>query len=252
MRTVHSEWRKLTSIRMWIGLTIAAVLFTALNVGVVIALSGVELEGAPMPGLGGADQMRALYGSAGASSVFALVLGILAITSEYRHATITATLLATPNRGRLIAAKMAVSAILGAFIGLLCMLATLALVLIGALVKDIGEMVWTDFAAITGGAVLGFAVFAVLGVGFGALIRNQIAAIVAALVWTLLVESLIVALWPWLGKWLPGGALNGVLQAESFGGDPYLAVIPATLVLLGYAAVFAAAASRITMRRDIT
>lgn len=252
MRTFASEWRKLTSIRMWMGLTVAAVLFTALNVGVLIALSGLEIQGAPIPGLGSPEQMRALYGSVGGSAVFALVLGILAITSEYRHQTITATLLATPKRGKVIAAKMAAASLLGALMGLLCMLVTLAEVGVGMLLKDLGAIHWGDFATISGGAILGFAVFAVLGVGFGSLVRNQIAAVVAALVWTMLVESLVVALWPWLGKWLPGGALNGVLMAESIAGEPYLAVLPATLVLLGYAVVFGAVAARITMRRDIT
>jgi len=151
-----------------------------------------------------------------------------------------------------VAAKMAASALLAAAIGLACVATTLAILGIGMVFRDIGPVDWRDLAAIAAGVCLGFAVYAILGVGFGSLVRNQIAAITAALVWVLLIESLVVSFWPNIGKWLPGGALSGVLQAESFAGAAYLAVLPATLLLLAYAGGFALLATRITMRRDIT
>jgi ABC-type transport system involved in multi-copper enzyme maturation permease subunit len=252
MNTFASEWRKLVSVRMWIGLAVAAALFTLLNAAVLIVLSGSEVQGAQIPGMDPDSTMRTLYGIAGQASVFALVLGILAITSEYRHQTITATLLATPNRGRLVAAKMGAAAVLSAVIGILCLVLTAASLLVGTWWKDLGPLEWADFAAVAGGIVLGFVCYAVLGVGFGSLVRNQIAAIVAALVWVMLVESLVVSLWPEVGKWLPGGALNGVLQVESFSGSSYLSVLPAALLLVGYAAVFGIVAVRTTLQRDIT
>ena len=46
----------------------------------------------------------------------------------------------------------------------------------------------------------------------GALVRNQIAAVVAALAWTFIVEQLLVALLPEVGRWTPGGAASAVLQ----------------------------------------
>ncbi len=252
MNTLRSEWRKLVSVRMWMGLAIAAILFTAINAGVLIALSGLDIEGGAVPVLTDPDALRTVYASAGQASVFALVLGILGMTSEYRHLTITSTLLATPRRGRLVAAKMTAAALLSAVIALACIAATLVILGVGMLFKDTAPMDWADFAAVSAGAVLGFAVYAVLGVGFGSLVRNQIAAVIAALIWVMLIESLIVSFWPQIGKWLPGGALAGVLQVESLSESGYLAVLPATVVLLAYAAGFGMLAVRTTLRRDIT
>ena len=51
MRTFRSEWRKLVSVRIWLGLAVAALLYTALNAGVLVALSGLDIGGAPVPAL---------------------------------------------------------------------------------------------------------------------------------------------------------------------------------------------------------
>lgn len=252
MNIVRSEAWKLLSVRMWLGLTVAAVLFTALNAGALVVLSGMDLGGQSSPALTDPATMRAVYGSVGASSALVLVLGILGITSEYRHQTITATLLATPSRGQMMAGKMTVHAVAGAVIGLLCVLTTLLALLIGIQFKEHAPIDVGTLAAVSGGAILGFAVYAVVGVGFGSLIRNQIAAVTVALVWVMLVEALIVAFLPAVGRWLPGGALNGVLQTPNYGATEYLPVWAAALVLLGYAVLFAAIATRTTLRRDIT
>jgi ABC-2 type transport system permease protein len=252
MNAVRSEWRKLISIRLWLGLAIAALAFTALNAGVLVILSGTTIQGEPFPSMTDPASLRSVYTSVGQSSVLVLVLGILSMTSEYRHQTITATVLATPARTRLVLAKMAANAVLGAFIGVLCAALTWVILLIGLAWKAHAPVDWGDFISVAGGLVLGFAVYAVLGVGFGSLVRNQIAAITAALVWVLLVEGIVVAIWPTVGKWLPGGAFSGVMQVQSIGGSSYLAVLPATLLLLGYAAVFAGVAVSTTLRRDIT
>jgi ABC-2 type transport system permease protein len=252
MNLLRSEWRKVVTIRMWIGLAAAAVAFTAVNAGILIALSGLDVQGSPVPALDDPEALRTVYGSAASSAAFVLVLGIVSMTSEYRHQTISATLLATPRRGAVVTAKMAAAAAFSAIIGAACVLVTAAAVGIGAAAKGIGPIVAGDFAAIAGGVVLGFAVYGVLGVGFGSLVRNQIAAITAALLWVLLAESLIVAFWPDVGRWLPGGALNGVLQLEAPSGADYLPVAAAAALLLAYAAVFAGVAVRTTLRRDIT
>jgi ABC-type transport system involved in multi-copper enzyme maturation permease subunit len=249
---LRSEWRKLTSVRMWQGLALAAVLFTAVNAGILVLLSGATVQGQPGTDLTDPVQMRALYSTVGSASALVLVLGILASTSEFRHQTITATLLATPSRPRIVAAKMLAAAGLAVAIAVLCVAAVAVIMLVGLPLKETAPLDWGAFAAAAAGAVLGFAVYAVLGVGFGALVRNQIAAVVGGLLWVLLVESLVVTFLPQVGKWLPGGALQGVMQGQSLTGDAYLAPWLAVLVLLGYAVALAAAAIRLTLRRDIT
>ena len=48
-----------------------------------------------------------LLGIAGLSQLFTLVLGILAVSTEFRHGTITPSLLVVPDRTRLVLAKLA-------------------------------------------------------------------------------------------------------------------------------------------------
>jgi ABC-type transport system involved in multi-copper enzyme maturation permease subunit len=118
--------------------------------------------------------------------------------------------------------------------------------------KSHADIPWTAMWQIAGGAVLGCALFAVLGVALGTLIRNQIAAILGVLVWVLIIESLLVTFLPTFGKWLPGGALNGILQATGPDNTSYLPVWGGALVLIGWTAAFGTLAAFTTQRRDVT
>ncbi len=100
--------------------------------------------------------------------------------------------------------------------------------------------------------MLGYAIYAAVGVCVGALVRNQIAAVVGALLWTVLAESLTVALLPQVGRWLPGGALAGVLQSTPVRGGTYLPVWAGALLLTAYGVAFALLAAATTLRRDVT
>ena len=85
----------------------------------------------------------------------------------------------------------------------------------------------------------------------GALIPNQILAVLGALIWLFLIEALLVAFLPTVGRWLPGGAANGLLQSSSFDND-LLDPWAGGLLLVAYALGFAALAARTTLRRDVT
>ena len=245
---LRSELRKVTSTRMVLGLTLALVGYTALNAAALVFFSGQQ--GAPP--LTEPSVARAVYASAGAGSVIVLVLGILGMTTEYRHMTITSTLLATPRRGRVMVAKSAVFAVVGVIEGVIACVVGIGLAALLLPLKDHAPVDGSTIAAIAGGTLLAFAIYGILGISVGALIRNQIAAIIAALVWVLLVEALVVALLPNVGKWLPGGAVSAILQTTSFSGTQYLPVWGGALLLAAYAVVLGAIAAATTMRRDIT
>ena len=102
-----AEYRKFTSTRMWWVLLIAMVAYLAF-IGAVLAFS-MTVEGDSMSGpvlLSGGDLARSIYAlTSPIGYVFALVIGSLAVTGEFRHKTITASLLVEPRRGVLLGAK---------------------------------------------------------------------------------------------------------------------------------------------------
>ena len=183
--------------------------------------------------------------------VVMLILGILAAGSEFRHRTIVAVLLATPHRARVFAVKVAVVAGLGAVfsavtfgLGLGTVVATLSAHGIGHLPPGIARLYL--------GTVVSSACFGMIGVALGALTRNTLGAIVAAIAWTLFVEQVILAaIVPGIERWLPTGAAIGLTDAP--GPDPVhsLPAAVASTVLAGYAIVMLLAASRTTIGRDV-
>ena len=256
MPLLRSELRKVTTTKVLFFLTLAVVLFTALNVCLLVYLTPSAM------GAENNDQLLMnpeyidnIVGAAGSSALFVLILGIVAMTGEYRHMTITATLLATPKRSRILIAKGLVFLVIGAIIGLIGFATAIVLATITLSGKEHAPIDSSIALQILGGVVLGFAIYAFLGVAVGALIRNQVAAVVGALVWVLVLEALITVFVDWIGKWLPGGALDAVLQATNVsgrGGSEVLSVGAGAAVLVGYAVLLGAIASTTTMRRDIT
>ena len=260
-----AEWRKLTTTKILWVLTAVGVLYSCLQVVTLVILTG----GAVFEGIADApieksmlldpDYITTLLAQVGTAATFVLLLGIIAMTGEFRHMTITSTLLATPRRSRVLLAKMVTYGLLGAAIA--CV--TLAFVLVAASVSLIPfEHAPITIGTITSvllGAAIGMALYAILGVSIGSLITNQVAAIVTALVWVLLIEALAGLAFPSAARWLPGGALNSAmdvaLRSDITGGLTQAETLPAwagIAVLLAYTGVFAAVASRTTLRRDIT
>ncbi len=119
--------------------------------------------------------------------LFVLLLGILLITNEYYHQTATTTFLTTPHRSRVVAAKL----ITGMFAAAGFWLFTLVINVIAGSIflktQGFGSQlgVWEVTRAILLN-LAAYAIWAVFGVGFGALIRSQIGATITATVLYLL------------------------------------------------------------------
>jgi hypothetical protein len=262
-RLLAAEWRKvLTTKMLWI-LVLVGIVYSSVNVVTLALVAAGLFPGVPTSPLGSLllepSYITTLLGQAGTAATFVLVLGIIAMTGEYRHMTITSTFLSTPRRGQVLAAKMALYAILGALVAVVTVAIVTAVTIVTLIPLEHAPLTASAVGVVFRGALLGFVLYAVLGVSLGALIRSQIAAIIIALIWVLLVESLVGLAFPAVTKWLPGGALNAVMDV-TVRADPTGALAPAdtlpawgaALVLLGYSVILAVLAALTTMRRDIT
>jgi hypothetical protein len=244
---VRAELLKVRTTRAPYWLALSGVLLSVLGVVANALTAGQQT----LPPLTDPAMARTVYSSAGGVTSLIPVIGILIMTTEYRFMTVTSTFLVTPRRGRVVTAKMVAAALVSALIGAVSIILSFALAAVILSVKTHAAVPVTTQLQIAGGVLLSCALYGILGVSVGALITNQVAAVVIALVWTFVVEALIVALLPSVGRWLPAGANNAILQGSRRGAD-FLPVWGGALVLIGYAVVLALVAARTTLRRDVT
>jgi ABC-2 type transport system permease protein len=258
---VRSELTKILSTRLWWGLLIGVVLYTGIQAAASAAFAGVDPgAGQPTtPGLDSAETLRGVYATAAVSGayIFALVIGVTGMTGEHRYETATPTFLATPKRVRVVVAKAIAHLAVGIGYGVV---AVLTAFLAGGLVvlvrgHDLGldsAGLWRAVAL----AILAVALWTLVGIGIGTLIRNQVAALLVAVAVTFLVEPLVslglyAADLDSVGKFLPSTASSAVTSPPTVYGEllPWWA---GALVLGGYAVLFAALGVWLSVRRDVT
>ncbi|MBT0567040.1 ABC transporter permease [Williamsia sp. CHRR-6] len=124
-----------------------------------------------------------------------MIMAVLAITSEFRFGTIRTTFQAVPRREVVMGAKATVYGGLGFVVTLI--LGVLTIVVGKLLSGDAGSAI--DLTGSTATRLYwGIPVYALLcvmiGLGVGALIRQTAGAIVALMLWSLVVESLLSAI----------------------------------------------------------
>lgn len=245
---VRSELIKIRTTRGWWAYLV-----------VLVALVGIgaaaEVGSRSLDERSGLDFQYALVDLIGISSLLAIILGITIVTTEFRHGTITPTLLATPGRERVLAGK----AIAGVLIAILFAAMAIIVVLVVASIYtsiDGGQLELADGEVVKRAAtnVLGVVLWLLMGLAIGSVVHSQVAALVGTLVWLFLVETLLVGLFSLLDidavqEYLPFHALDG---ADGTGGNNLLSYGPALAVTLGWIAVLGAAGAVRTSRRDIT
>ncbi|MDQ4133483.1 MAG: ABC transporter permease [Actinomycetota bacterium] len=244
---LRAEWRKVRTTRVVYGLLAGSVAFAVLGVvGGILGAGENDSFALETP-----EGVRNVFGAAAGGTALLAILGILGVTNEFRHGTIVPTLLVTPDRARVVGAKLATFALAGIVFAVVGCAVTIAIAVPWLAARDIDFSVTSrDVAVPLAGAVLAFALYGMLGVGVGTLIHNQVAAIVITLVWMMIIEGLIVALLPSVGRWLPGGALASVIGTANTRGD-YLPMWAGAVLLVAYVVAFAVAGTVLTTRRDI-
>ena len=248
IRLIRAEFTKLRTTRLIYGLAAAMAAFAVLTVVAGIADAG-RTEGNPLAVGRQPAHARRRPGDAAVGRRPAA--GILGMAGEFRHQTVTQTFLVTPDRGRVVAAKLVAYPLAGIALAL-AILAFTAAVAIGWLAaKGITpSLLDARLGRVLLGAVLAAGLCGLVGVGVAALVRNQVAALVGVAVWVLLVEGLLMSLLniPSLGKWLPSAAAAALTNP----GGAQLSRLAGTLLLAGYGLALALAGTRLVVRRDIT
>jgi ABC-2 type transport system permease protein len=182
-----------------------------------------------------------------AGMLFAGLAGAIAITAEIRYGTIRPTFLVTPRRGPVLAAKLTVSVLVGIIFGLLAEALMAADAAVAFATRGIdNQLTGGDYLQLLTGGAGAAALWAAAGVGIGALVRNQVSALVGLCAWMFVVESVSESFVPDFARLLPGGA--GLALA---GNSDELSAALGALLLVLYAAAAAAAGWLATLNRDI-
>ncbi len=271
MRTaVVVELRKILTTRTWWVLTLVMVGYMATMAVIMafsfvlalrepeseLALSGVDLTLDPLSVATSVYTLALALGY-----VFPAIMGALVVTGEFRHRTITATLLAEPRRGVVLGAKLVAVAPVGV---LLALAGTAGTVLGGAATLSLmgepallGDPVVQRTIVLS---VLALAIWSLVGVGFGSVLTNQVAAIVVLLAFTQFVEPmlrLLLAQWDAteeLSKYLPGAAGEAIAGSSlyvSSGLTDLLDPWQGAVVLCLYGIVLVLVGRVTSFRRDV-
>jgi ABC-2 type transport system permease protein len=191
-----------------------------------------------------------------ASTLFIMILAIVGITGEWRHRTITSSLLAAPHRPRFLAAKTLAFAAAGA---LLSLAISISISIVGYAILEARNLPTPDLGDLLGLIARNAGVAALLGafgVGVGSLVRNQAVAIVGILIAAFVVDQLLGQFAPGVEVFSPTGALPSAIQ----GVDPddvgmpkvdFLATVPALAVMLVWIGALFGSGAALLVSRDV-
>lgn len=246
---LDAELLKMRSTRATALLVLATLVLAVLTVATTVP--GVIEENAWIS-LDDPDLLANVVGNGfGAPLVLMTLLGVLAFTQEFRYGTITSTYLGEPRRTRVLVAKGLSLALASIVITIMTLAVSVACGIALIRSQDGNVTVTGQFWQTVGAGFVVMAAYGVVGVAVGALVPNQIAAVVGVLIWMLAVEQMVIPLFPEVGRWMPFAAASSLMQVGLSYGDKLLSVAMGGLVLLGYTAVTVVLALIVTPKRDV-
>jgi ABC-type transport system involved in multi-copper enzyme maturation permease subunit len=227
--TVRSEFTKIRSVRStyW-------TLFLLVAAGVAWSIAYCAGEASRWPSMSAQDKVgfdpaqSSIVGLALLGQLVIVVLGTLAITSEYSTGMIRTSLTVMPRRGVFYGAKAAVFAAVALVVAFL---ASFASFFIGQALLVGTHASATLSQPNVARAVIGSALYVVLcglfAFGLGAILRSTAGAMTAAYGFLFLVPQLAKALpsswYADVDRWLPGGdVVNAITNTQSVTASPHL------------------------------
>jgi ABC-2 type transport system permease protein len=244
---VRAEALKLRTTRTFWALTLGTLAFVAVSVTAMSAASHFSSRDHPV---------QEALAPVGPVQTLALLLGVLAVTSEFRHGTIIPALLITPKRIPLLGAKLITLTSGALVLGLVAFGGATAIVLPVLSARHItSELDVASVAGIIAGGSIVTVLAAAFGVGIGAIMRNQVGAVVTVLGFLYVLEPL-VSLVPGVGRAVQrfgfGGLASGASGTTGFSSSTrLLGQAPAVLVLAAYACVVLIGGATLPRRRDL-
>jgi ABC-type transport system involved in multi-copper enzyme maturation permease subunit len=248
---LSSEWLKIRTTRTFFWLLTALFALITLIVIAQIATSHKQA-------ISSAHDQLDMLGIGSLAVFIALIMGLVISTGEFRHGTITPTLLATPSRISVVIAK----ALAGGFFAVVLVGLAEALVVVELLivlpVKGIDFALQGGPAArFIGWTLIAAALWGALGSGLGLVIRNQIGAVVACFAWLIIVENLIIAILrthainSHAGRFLPDQATGAIIRTGGHNPD-LLSHVGGAFTLGGWVSLATVAALVLLRRRDVS
>ncbi len=247
MTLLRSEWLKIWTTRTtWVMLGIALA-GEALFAGLYTGLASIaDIEGPP----GEPEGLETVATGVGLMLVMMLVLGVLIATTEFRYGTASSTFLATPKRWPALLAKLGVALAVGLVAGLayIAVNAGLAVPLFSGRGGDVPAA--GNLIEIYAGVVASYAILAAFGLGVGAIVRNQVGAIIAAIAFFFVLSPLPELLPGSIGDYFPAQAIGSLHGNPE--GDANLGQVSGGLVLGAWAGALVALGTLLIYRRDVS
>jgi ABC-type transport system involved in multi-copper enzyme maturation permease subunit len=226
--------------------------------GVIALLAGITSAGFVGGDALGDDPALDLVQGASFAATFVTVVGILLVTNEYRHGTIASTFLVEPHRERVLVGKLAAALMAGALYSAVAVTTIAAVALPWLAARGEALPLGAQTLEAVGLLFVSFMLSAALGASVGAIIRNQVGAIVATLLWFLALEPLVALLAALLQggisdqaaitEYLPGAALSAIVGGA--GGNGGLRIGPAIALSSAYVVALAVVGALAMVRRD--
>lgn len=249
---LSSEWSKLASLR---ATYITLALGLVLSIGTTaIAAFAMGASGAEWP----AEFDPILFSMVG--NVFALIVysvfGVMAVSREYANGMMRLTLTATPNRSRVLLAKLVLVSLIVLVLGYIT---TISMFLVGqailgayglpsATLAD-GNARWVVLGL---GATMPF--FPIIGLALGVLLRSTAGGITAVLgiLWLPQIFSEFAPMWAreHLLSALPGPALDSLTIGQMMEAPEYSAAAIGALLVAAWSLAIIGAAFIVLRRRD--
>jgi ABC-2 type transport system permease protein len=219
---LRAELRRISTTKLWWITLICIFVLSAGYAALPAAVALLQSKGAASTPFTDPGIIRSIYNGGNVlSRILAMVVGIVAIGSEYRYGTLAWSYLATPRRIRMLLGKAGALLIFGLIYGITSVAAGM-LVAIPFVRANNGSFLLdqpTTWRSIILG-VCSIALWTLIGMGLGILIKNVLIAVVVGVLLGFLVEPIVSVVfflkrWDQLLNMMPSGATNAMLEITS-------------------------------------